>query len=181
MKLYLVRHAQRGWGKDYDTLNELGKSQAKRLAPYFKNKNITFIYCSENDRAIQTLKYIKKFINKKVPLIITREIRQHNVPGEVGKEAIKEFDLKVENERQLRMRVSKFIEKLKKDNKHDNILIISHKEVIKAMICKLMNRPFTDAKYIAKLPAASVSSFEFSSNGKLKSAVIGDLTPLMEN
>jgi broad specificity phosphatase PhoE len=180
MKLYLVRHAQRGWGKNYDALNHLGRIQTKRIAPYFKDKKITFIYCSENERAIQTLNYIKKFINKKVPTIITKEIRQHNVPEEVGKDAIKEFDLKQETETQLQNRVKKFLEKIKRENKKDNVLIISHKEVIKIMICKIMERPFKEAEYISKLPSASISYFEFDSRNKLKKALIGNLTPLLE-
>lgn len=180
MKLYLVRHAQRGWGKDYDTLNSLGIKQAKRLGPYFKNKKIDIVYCSENERAIQTLKHIRPFLNKKIKIIISKEVRQHNVPEEVGKEAIKEFDLKIESEKDLIKRIKIFFNFLKKNHKNDSVLIVSHKEVIKSLICHIFNRPFKEAVYIDKLPSASISYFEFDSNFKLESSIVGDLAHLMK-
>ena len=83
MKIYLVRHAQRGWGKDYDSLNDIGKIQARCLGSYFKSKKIDFVYCSENERAKQTLRFIETFLKKGTNIIITEEVRQHNVPEEV--------------------------------------------------------------------------------------------------
>lgn len=179
MKLYLIRHAQRGRGKEYDTINWLGKKQAKRICSYFKNKKITHVYCSENTRAVQTFDYIRPFLKKGVLIEITKEVRQHNTPEEVGKDAIKEFDLKVESEPQLIKRVTKFINKIKKNNIKDTVLVVSHKEVIKAMVCKIMGRPFKEKIYINRLPSGSISYFEFNSKGKLKDALIGDLTSLM--
>lgn len=180
MKIYLVRHAQRGYGKNYDSLNPLGIKQAKRLGPYFKNKKIKFVYCSENERAIQTLKYIKPFLNRKAKIIITKEIRQHNVPEEVGKDAIKEFDLKIENEKDLINRIKKFFSFLKKNHKNDVVLVVSHKEVIKYLICHIFGRPFNESFYIDKLPSASISNFEFDNQFKLKSSIVGDLAHLMK-
>lgn len=180
MKIYLVRHAQRGRGKDYDALNPLGLKQAKRLGPYFKNKKIDIVYCSENERAIQTLKYIKPFLKKNVKIIITKEIRQHNVPEEVGKDAIKEFDLKIESETELKKRVKNFFNFLKKNHKNNSVLIVSHKEVIKSLICHIFNRPFLESIFIDKLPSASISYFEFDNNFKLKYSIVGDLAHLMK-
>ncbi len=180
MKIYLVRHAQRGWGKNYDTLDKIGIIQAKRLGPYFKNKKVDIVYCSENERAIQTLKYIRPFLNKRIKIIITKDIRQHNVPEEVGKEAIKEFDLKIESEKNLIERTKRFLNFLKKNHKSDSVLIVSHKEVIKFLICQIFGRPFKESVYIDKLPSASISYFEFDNNFKLKSPIVGDLAHLMK-
>ncbi len=179
MIIYLVRHAQRGWEKDYDSLNKIGISQAKRLGLYFKNKKIDVVYCSENERAKQTLKYIKPFLKKTIPIFITGDIRQHNVPEEVGKEAIKEYDLKKESKKQLVSRTRKFLEFLKKNHKKSAILVISHKEVIKALICNIFNRPLKESVYIDKIPSASISYFEFDNHLKLNFSIVGDLAHLM--
>jgi len=40
MKLYLVRHGQRGVGKLQDTLTEIGEEQSRRTAQFFKDKKI---------------------------------------------------------------------------------------------------------------------------------------------
>ena len=180
MILYLVRHTQRDWEKKYDILSSLGKKQAKRLGPYFKNKKIDFVYYSENERAIQTLKYIKPFLKKRTQIIRTKEVRQHNVPKEVGKEAIKEFDLKIESEKQLIKRTNKFLNYIKKNHKKDSVLIMSHKEVLKSLICQILRRPFKESNFINKLPSGSVTFFDFDNKLKLKSFSIGDLTHLMK-
>lgn len=180
MKLYLVRHAQRSWGKDYDTLNKIGNLQAKRLGLYFKDKKIDFVYCSENERAKQTLKYIQPFLKKGANIIITKEVRQHNVPEEVGEDAIKEYDLKKESNKQLTLRAKRFLSFLKKNHKNDSVLIVSHKEVVKSIICHIFNRPQKEKVFINKLPSASVSCFNFDSKFKLKFSIVGDLTHLMK-
>lgn len=180
MKIYLIRHAQRGSGKNYDTITEFGKKQAKRIGPYFRDKKITYVYCSENERAIQTFEYIKPFLGRDVIIKITPEVRQHNTPSEVGKDAIKEFDLKEESQSQLSNRVSKFIKKLHRENNKDNVLIVSHKQVIKEIICKVMGRPSKESIYINKLPSGSITFFEFNSRGKLVKSLVGDLTHLMK-
>ena len=40
MKLYLVRHGQRGMNDKFDTITKEGIWQSKRLGPYFVNKKI---------------------------------------------------------------------------------------------------------------------------------------------
>ena len=60
MKLYLVRHAQslRNLGKEHDKLSETGIEQAKRLGLFLKDKHIDYVYCSQYERAKETLNQI---------------------------------------------------------------------------------------------------------------------------
>lgn len=182
MKLYLVRHAQRDFGLKFDQLNNIGIEQAKRLGHYFKNKKIDFVYCSTNKRAKETLKYILPHLKKPFKVVYTSRLRQHNIPEEVGKEAFKILKLKekIETKEELEKRTKKFWEFLKKNHKDDAVLVISHKEIIKPLICQILNLPLTESIYIAKLPSASVSTFIFDKNLKLKSFIIGNLTHLLK-
>lgn len=179
MKLYLVRHAQRDFGLKFDQLNKVGIEQAKRLGYYFKNKKIDFIYCSINKRAKETLKYILPFLKKPFKITYTSRLRQHNVPEEVGKEAFKILKLKekIETKEELEKRTRDFWKYLKKKHGKHTILIVSHKQVIKALICQILNLSLDESVYIDKLPSASISTFEFDK--KLKTFLIGDLTHLL--
>jgi len=181
MKLYIVRHAQRDFGLKFDQLNTTGIEQAKRLGSYFRNKKIDIIYCSTNKRAKQTLKFIKPY-QKNIQIVYTRKLRQHKVPGEVGREAYKILKLKekIETKEELEKRTQNFLNFIKRKHRNDNVLIISHREVIKSLICNILNLPFEESVYIAKLPSASVSIFEFDKDLKLKSFSIGDITHLMK-
>ena len=40
MRIYLLRHAQRGYGEKQDTLTEIGNEQARRTAEFFKKINL---------------------------------------------------------------------------------------------------------------------------------------------
>lgn len=182
MKLYLVRHAQRDVGPRFDKLNRFGIEQAKRLAYYFKNKKIDIVYCSTNNRAKQTLEFIKPFL-KNVPIVYTKYLRQHNVPEEIDKQSFKILKLKEkrETEKELEKRVQTFLNLLKKEHKKDTVLIISHKEVIKSLICRILNLPPTEKIYIDKLPSASISFFNVDKNFIVKDFLIGDMTHLMKN
>jgi len=37
MKLYLLRHAERGHGEKQDTLTDLGIKQSEKIVPFLKN------------------------------------------------------------------------------------------------------------------------------------------------
>ncbi len=182
MKLYLVRHAQRDFGLKFDQLNEVGIEQAKRLGYYFKNKKIDFVYCSVNNRAKETLRYMLPFLKKPFKIFYTSRLRQHNVPEEVGKEAFKILKLKekIETKEELEKRTKNFWEYLKKKHGKHSILIVSHKEVIKSLICQILNLPLNESVYVAKLPSASISIFDFDKNLKIKTYIIGDLTHLLK-
>ena len=81
MKLYLIRHGQRGFFYDYDTLLPEGIWQSIKVGKYLKNIKLNVIYCSPQKRAKETLKYL----NLKKKAIITSRLRQQAVPGEVDK------------------------------------------------------------------------------------------------
>jgi len=182
MKLYLIRHAQRGQGQDYDKLNWMGEEQAKRIGPYFKKIKLDYVYSSPQNRAIQTLESIKPFLKIKSSKIKIQDIfRQMGAPEEVGEDIIKEQKIKIDTEAELEDRTLKIIKLLKSKHKSDSVLIVSHKEVIKSLICKLFNLPPTEKLYIEKIASGSISYFELNNKFEVKKAVIGEITHLLIN
>lgn len=178
MKLYLVRHGERGRYDKFDTLTWLGREQSKRLGPYFKNKKIDIVYCSPQKRAKDTLKYIKPYLKNKVPIKISEQVRQQSAPEEVGEEVIKKLKLKIDTDFELDKRVQKFLEFLKKNHLKDNVLILTHKQFILSAICRLLNLPPTEKIMMNKIHSASVTYFELDSKFGVKDFRIGDITHL---
>lgn len=182
MELYLVRHGQRDVGKNYDKLNWLGIEQAKRIGQYFKDKHVDFVYCSPQNRAKQTLKYILPYLKTtKSKIKNLNMFRQMGSPEEVGADVIKKFKIKIDTEEELENRTLKVIEYLKNNHKKDIILMVGHKEVIKSLICKLFNLPPTEKLYIEKIASGSVSYFKLDNKFEVKKALIGDITHLLLN
>ena len=69
MKLYLIRHGQRSFGNDYDTLLPEGIWQSIIVGRYLKRINVDFVYCSPQKRAKETLRFLdlgkKKMVTKR--------------------------------------------------------------------------------------------------------------------
>lgn len=176
MRLYFVVSAQGGSGRKYDRLNKIGIEQAKRLGPFFKNKRIDIVYCSTNMRAKQTYKHIKPFLND-VPLIFTKKLRQHGVPAEVGT-GYKFLEAgEKETEPELEKRTRNFFEFLKRHYKKEHVLVLSHKEVLKSLILKVMSLPSPEKKYF-RLHSAGVSVFEIEKGMKGRAFRINDISHL---
>ncbi|UCG95109.1 MAG: histidine phosphatase family protein [archaeon] len=172
MKLYLVRHGQRGKFEKYDTLTPAGVEQAKKLGPYFKNKKIDIVYCSPQKRARNTLKYIKPYLEGSPSVKISRQVRQKGAPDEMGEEVIKKLGIKTDTQEQLDKRVLKFLNFLVKNHVNDTILVSTHKMFILSVISTLL--PSKRKKYI-KTPPASVTYFELDKKLKVKKFSIGGL------
>ncbi|MEM4230870.1 MAG: histidine phosphatase family protein [Candidatus Pacearchaeota archaeon] len=94
MKIYLLRHAQRGYGKNQDTLTEIGKEQAKRTAEFFKKIKLDKIICGSKNRAKETLQPILKY--QKCQVEYTSDVNEQELGIFEGKSA-KEFKEAIEN------------------------------------------------------------------------------------
>lgn len=178
MKLFLIRHGERGRYDKFDTLTWLGIEQSKRLGPYFKDKKIDIVYCSPQKRAKDTFKYIKPYLNKKVPVKVSEQVRQQSAPEEVGEEVVKKLKLKIDTDFELDKRVQKFLEFLKKNHSKDNVLISTHKQFVLSAVCRLLNLPPTEKIMMHKIHSASVTYFELDSKFDVKDFRIGDITHL---
>src|SRR3989338_1964294 len=87
MKIYLLRHAQRGHGEKQDTLTEIGKEQARRTAGFFKKIKLNKIICGDKNRDIETLKPILNY--QKCEVEYTPEVNERELgifEGKSGKE-----------------------------------------------------------------------------------------------
>ncbi len=177
MKLYLVRHGQKGSGDKYDSLTELGKEQARRVGIYLKGKKIDAVFCSTNNRTKDTLNIIAPYINKKIKIEYSDLIRQAGIPSEVGTEILRDN----ESSKSILDRVKKFWEQVVKEHKEDCVLVVSHKIIILSLICHMLKIPQSEAVYARGLPVASVSYFEFDENMNIINYSIGELKHLFNH
>ncbi len=170
MKIFLLRHGETKWNHDSrmqgwsDTpLNELGKKQAKERAELLAGEKINAIYSSDLSRAVETAEAVA--IKHKLKVIKRKEIREIYI-GDFeglcsaearekhtdfyGEREKKRFSLAYpggESSNDLRKRVFKFVEEIKKKHANDTIVITAHNGSNKAIIgCLLGLKP---KEYIA--------------------------------
>ena len=185
MKLYFLRHGKRGNGKEQDILIDEGIKQAKQVANFFKNIKIDKIICGDLNRARKTAEPIINNLDVKVEF--TSEVNEQNLGILQGKtaqemrEAIiqsglskKEFRPKEgENESDVYNRAKKFIEKLKKENK-ENILIVSHSGFISYITTILLKKPFKENSSF-KTGFCSISFFELDKDSNIVNYYVREL------
>jgi broad specificity phosphatase PhoE len=119
MKIYLVRHGNKGDVKD-PHLTKKGMKQAKLLAKRLKKIHFDKFYCSDLNRAKETSKIVSKKIKIK-PVI----------EGSLNEYEAKEIKVSLsgwKKERAERLKkLYKFLDKLTKDSEKDKtVLIIAH-------------------------------------------------------
>lgn len=189
MKLYLVRHGETLSKSQklnrYNTgLSEKGKEQSKKVGIFFKNKNFDVVYCSELERAIQTLEQIRPFI-KDTKIVFTKELNEinkgiHNTREEY-EESLKKSGLKDhqfrpdkgENYFDVEKRAKKFLKFLKEKHPDDTILIIGHGIFLRLFILQLFNKPMEEMTKIT-LENCSISYFEEYKKGFIEQKVNRD-------
>ncbi len=189
MKLYLLRHAHRGVGEKLDTLTELGKDQVKRVSKYFRNKKIDKIICGVSQRARKTAEPIIE--EKDVEVEFTSDVNEQSMgvfEGKSGREwkeavlasGLLEQDFRPEggeNRRDAYNRAKSFFEKLKNE-KVENLLIVSHSGFISDLITFILNLDEKESLNF-KTGFCAISYFELDSNLKPISFYIGDLSHLV--
>ena len=188
MKIYLLRHAQRGHGEKQDTLTEIGKEQARRTAEFFKNMQFNKIICGTKKRAKETLQPTLK--HQKCHIEYTLDVNEQELGIFEGKSA-KEFKEAIENsglsEEEFRPergenrknayeRAKRFYEKLKKENVKI-LLIVSHAGFISDLITLLLGLPENENIHF-KTGFCAISYFELDENLKVKDFYIGELKHL---
>jgi len=188
MKIYLLRHAQRGHGEKQDIVTEIGKEQSKRTAKFFKNIKFDKIICGAKDRAKETLQPILNY--QKCEIEYTPEVNERELgifEGKSGKEwkeaveksGLSEEEFKPENgENRIDAynRAKKFYKKLCKE-KAKNVLIVSHAGFISDIITLLLNLPEHENVHF-KTGFCSISYFEMDETFKAKDFFIGELKHL---
>ena len=115
MKLILVRHGEAFEGD----LTIKGVKQAIATAENLKNTKIDAIYCSNTNRAEQTLDEILRVRDEEIRIAFSSLVRPK---------------LKSESLENLKNRVELFLDDLKYDHEKETVLVISHSAVIKMFL-----------------------------------------------
>ena len=160
-------------------LTETGIKQAEQAGLMLKSMNISKIYSSPIDRALQTAEIVSKQCDQEVILddrLIELDMGKFTkMPydeifskhGNVflkfyqGSEEVSEND--VETFVQVQKRVFEMVDFVLSQNKNENIVLVTHMDPIKAMIGKVLNlKPET----LFELIIANASLNIFKNNGK---------------
>ena len=160
-------------------LTETGIKQAEQAGLMLKSMNISKIYSSPIDRALQTAEIVSKQCDQEVILddrLIEFDMGKFTkMPydeifskhGNVflkfyqGSEEVSEND--VETFAQVQKRVFEMVDFVLSQNKNENIVLVTHMDPIKAMIGKVLNlKPET----LFELIIANASLNIFKNNGK---------------
>jgi broad specificity phosphatase PhoE len=174
MKLYLLRHAERGHGKEQDTLTETGIEQSKSIVSSLEKLGINKIICADTERAIKTIEpFLDKFHGEIEYTDLVVEQKMGKLAGKSGQEyrdALEKSGLDKkefrpeggENYYDLIERAKKFLKGLKNE-KTENILVSTHAGFIRAIIVSLLKLPEEELKF----DFVSITSIEFNKDFKI--------------
>ncbi|MCK9596796.1 histidine phosphatase family protein [Candidatus Pacearchaeota archaeon] len=172
MKLYLLRHAERGHGKKQDSLTKNGIEQSKKIASFLEKLNINKIICADTKRARNTIKLLEdKFSGKIFYTKLVNEQEMGVLAGKSGEEYRKALENSGLDKKSFRPengenyydmveRAKKFRKMLKKE-KSKNILVSTHAGFIRTLV-KLLRIPDENSKF----DYASISIIKFNRFGK---------------
>lgn len=182
MRLYLVRHGETienvkkiTMGQKYGKLTSVGVKQARLLGEQLKNYEFDIIYSSDLKRASATLKEIKRH-SSKTPIIYTKDLRETKFGELEGKRWDKismkdisgDFITKKarggESLQDVKKRISKFINLLKKKHVNDQVLIVAHAGTIKMFLSILQGISVKKIFESTDLENASICEIEVTPN-----------------
>lgn len=149
MNLYVIRHGETNMGKNNiiatedEPLNEIGIRQAIKVGEEIRKLNIDKIYCSPIERAKDTLKLFD--LDRSIPVIIENRIKERNM-GIYEKVPFQELNWdefwnynsdklypELETMKSVYKRISEFLNELKSSNSNDNILLVTHGGISRAI------------------------------------------------
>lgn len=149
MNVYVIRHGETEMGRnnliatEAELLNEHGKQQAVEAGKELKKLKIDTIYCSPIERAKQTLELFG--LDKNIPIKIENRLKERDmgIYDEAPFENLEweEFwgydsELKykeLESMKSVYKRVSEFLDEIKLKENNENILLVTHGGVSKAI------------------------------------------------
>ncbi|TDT72550.1 phosphoglycerate mutase [Hypnocyclicus thermotrophus] len=166
MNIYIIRHGETEWnivkkwqGHKNSNLTELGKLQAEKLANKLKNIKFNKIYSSPLGRAYDTAKILKG--NRDIDIELDNRLKEINMgvleglDREIGIKkygnTIEQFwnyphlynhkEINGESFYSLNNRTKEFLEEIiKKYNKNEHIVIVSHGVTIKSFLFNIKNK-----------------------------------------
>jgi broad specificity phosphatase PhoE len=186
LNIYLIRHGEAEHNVDktvmshthdsQHSLTELGHKQAQVTAEFFKSivSPKTVLYSSPYLRTMQTAKAIHSLLPESVPFYENPLIREWELgnlydfsdrPPEKKKEfkAAGQFYFRFQNGESLAdvyLRATMFmhtiVERVRKQQRYENIVIVTHAAFIHMLLTFLMNWPIEDLKNFKPVENASV-------------------------
>ena len=149
MNLYVIRHGETDMGKnkiiatESEPLNNNGIQQAMKVGKELKDLNIDKIYCLPIERAKHTLKLCD--LDKSIPITIDERLKERDM-GIYEKVSFDDLDWKefwgynseskysgLESMKNVYERICDFLGELKSNNTNDNILLVTHGGVSRAI------------------------------------------------
>ena len=154
MKLILVRHGERTYGREDDELTDNGKEQIRYLALRLKEENIRTIYTNNLTRSKQTANILAEALGANI-------IYDSNL-NELAKYLFFNDSLEIENDiKELNTKILNFVDELKMRN--NDVILATNAGINRAIIGALLNIPLkntiafnqnyaavTELKYITK-------------------------------
>ncbi|TIL62530.1 MAG: histidine phosphatase family protein [Mesorhizobium sp.] len=163
---FLIRHAAHDNVGDYLAgrmagvcLGETGRAQASRLASHMAPRPLAAICCSRRERTLETAKPIAIACNRE-KITIRQELDEIDFGAWSGKtfeELSQDADwLTWNSQRQqartpggetmldVQQRVVSLMQQLRKRYQNQSVALVSHADVIKAAVCKVLGLPLGD-------------------------------------
>ncbi|MFH1249275.1 MAG: histidine phosphatase family protein [archaeon] len=186
MRLYLIRHAERGHGEEQDTLTSEGMEQSKKLAEYLKKINVDKIICADTNRARKTAEPFLLFNLKNITIEYTKEANEqdigdlHGKTGQEWRDAVSNSGLKKEeftppngeSAIDAYNRAVLFVDRLKKEGAK-NILVFSHSGFISNVASILLGKIRQESTNY-KSDFCALTYFELSNDFKVKDYKINE-------
>ena len=179
MKVYVLRHGTTVWneegrtqGRRQNKLSESGKKLAEQIAEKLKNEKIDVIYASPLMRTIQTTNIVNKYHNAKVNRCeLLTEVDQGVYSGRLWRKLTdEEKQLKQERHPSTGMetyeqafeRTKKFVETILKNEKSENVMLVSHNNICSMLELIFTNTApdFSNHEQMNMFSNAEVKSFE---------------------
>lgn len=187
-RIFLVRHGEvsnpkkiiYGWLPF--PLNKKGQTQAKRAGLFLRRKEIKVIFTSPQKRAQQTAAIIQKTIGGKIKIITDKNLRESGLGHLREGLTMEEADRKYPKEHLIYTRIPakskpgetlenmakrmlKIIQGALKKYPNQNLVFVSHRDPILAVLLKISQRDFNDLHRV-KINCAKGAVCEIWSVGK---------------
>lgn len=202
-KIFFTRHGETEWnivrrmqGQDNSPLTQLGKKQASWLAKRLENTNIDIIYSSNLNRALHTAEIIRD--KKEIDIIPCNELREIYLgswQGCLATDIENEFPEKhrcfwyepesykpIDGEtfEELSIRVGGFIDDIIKKHPDDDILIVAHAIVLKALFNHINNKGNIKTLWDGPNLKPTCLSLAHNNKGNMTIEYIGDTSHYLE-
>jgi probable phosphoglycerate mutase len=191
LQLYFLRHGQTassrenmfsGCGSDPE-LTQAGVAMAQAFADAYRSLNWRAVYASPLKRTIATARPVCESTSAKMELRKgLEEISYGAWEGKTVEDVTREFPDDYQNfladaarypptggESAIALadRAMQVLDEIKAAVINGNVLIVSHKATIRAVLCKLLGIDLGQFRYRLDCPVASVSVIEFTAHGPL--------------